>query len=286
MNWETLVEPLAFPLDPAKRIYWACLVSSLLLASAAVTWQQRRFQPWRQLRALCSRRYWLNRSSLADCGLMFFNHALRAMLLLPLAGGALGVTLATGRLLQTHLGDAPNLALPGVAVACLYALTLFLAEDASRYFLHLALHRCKWLWRFHRVHHSASNLTPLTLFRVHPVEAALAFARGTLVFGTVSGLFVWLFGRQLATFDILGVGVLGFLFNLAGANLRHSPIWLSFGPLERWLISPAQHQLHHSASHGHPNLGSALAIWDRWMGTFQAAGPRRRLTFGLPATAS
>lgn len=36
-------------------------------------------------------------------------------------------------------------------------------------------------------------------------------------------------------------------FNFLGVNLRHSGVWLSDGArVERWLISPAQHRLHHA----------------------------------------
>ena len=279
--WELLLEPLFAPLDPSKRLFWGCALSSLVLASLAVTLTSRRFDLRRQLRALFDGHYWLNRSTLTDVSLLFLNNGIRVLVLLPIVGSHLGLTLITGRFLQANLGDAPTLDLPWFGIATIYALCFFVAEDASRFFLHLAMHRVPLLWRFHRTHHSATTLTPLTLFRQHPIEQALYFARGTLVFGLVSGLFIWLFGRHLSTFDILGVDLLGFLFNMVGANLRHSHVWLSFGPLERWFVSPAQHQLHHSRDHGNVNLGSHLAIWDRLLGTALSAGAKRELEFGL-----
>ena len=280
--WDLLLAPLSAPLDPSKRLFWGCLLSSLVLASVAATIHAGRFDLRAQLGALFDRRYWLNRSTSQDLGLLFLNNAIRLLVLVPIVGSHLALTLATGRFLQANLGDAPSLELPWFAIATIYGLTFFVAEDASRFFLHLAMHRCPLLWRFHRVHHSARILTPLTLFRQHPVEQALYFARGTVVFGVVSGFFIWLFGRHLTTFDILGVDLLGFLFNMAAANLRHSHVWLSFGPLERWFVSPAQHQLHHSRDHGNVNLGSYLAIWDRILGTSQRAGVKQELVFGLP----
>ena len=283
--WEALLEPLTAPLDPSKRLFWGCLLSSLLLASAAVTVHARRFDLRAQLACLFDRRYWLTASTLTDVGFLFLNNAIRVLVLVPVLGSHLAMTLVTGRFLQGHLGDAPEWELPWFAIATLYALCFFVAEDASRFCLHFAMHRCPWLWRFHRVHHGARTLTPLTLFRQHPVEQVLYYVRGTLVFGIVSGTFVWLFGRRLTTFDILGVDLLGFLFNVPGANLRHSHVWLSFGVLERWFVSPVQHQLHHSRDHGNVNLGSYLAIWDRCLGTWAPAGPRQRLRFGLPAAA-
>ena len=280
--WEGLLEPLLAPADPSKRLFWGCLLSALVLASTAVTVQTGRFDLRAQLRRLFDPRYWLTTSTLTDLGLLFLNNAIRVLILAPVVGSHLALTLATGRFLQANLGDAPTVYMPGFVIATLYAVCFFVAEDASRFFLHMAMHRSSTLWRFHRLHHSARTLTPLTLFRQHPVERTLYFFRGTLVFGLVSGLFIWLFGRSLSTFDILGVGVFGFLFNVAGANLRHSHVWLSFGLLERWFVSPAQHQLHHSQHHDNVNLGSALAVWDRCFGTHRLAREREALTFGLP----
>lgn len=282
---EAALGPLAFPLDPAKRVFWGCLVSAALLASLAVSIQAGRLDVRAQFKALFDRSYWLHASSAVDVSLMFFNHFLRVLLLVPLLGSHLAATLVVGRFLQRNLGDAPELDLPWLAIATIYSVTIFVAQDLSRFLLHLAMHRCAALWRFHRVHHSAPVLTPLTLFRIHPVEHGLYFVRSLAVFGLVSGAAIWLFGRDFAAFDILGVGLAGFLFNVAGANLRHSHVWLTFGRLERWFVSPAQHQLHHSREHGHCNLGSALAVWDRLAGTSTPAhGLGRRewqgLTFG------
>ena len=46
-------------------------------------------------------------------------------------------------------------------------------------------------------------------------------------------------------------------------------------------ISPAQHQLHHSIAHSHPNYGSFLAIWDRFNRTWVAGSEARGLSYGI-----
>lgn len=64
------------------------------------------------------------------------------------------------------------------------------------------------------------------------------------------------------------------VWEIAGANLRHSHVWISWGPwLEHVFISPAQHQIHHSNDpvHFDRNMGAFLAIWDRLFGTLQTA---------------
>ena len=278
---ETLLAPLLFVFDPAKRLFWGCLLSSILLASIAVTWTTGKFDIRAQLGSLFDRSYWLNRSTATDLYYLFLNNGIRLLILVPIIGSHLWFTLATGRFLQSNFGDAPEVSLPAWAIASLYALVFFVVEDASRFFLHVSMHRVPFLWRLHRVHHSAENLTPITLFRVHPVESVIYFFRGLLVFGLVSGSFIWLFSRELSTYHVLGVDLLGFIFNFMAANLRHSHVWLSYGYFERWFISPVQHQLHHSIDYEHPNFGTYLSVWDRVFGTLQYSGKKRHLKFGV-----
>ena len=49
---------------------------------------------------------------------------------------------------------------------------LFLAYELGYWLNHYLSHRIAFLWEFHKVHHSATVLTPLTNFRVHPICAS------------------------------------------------------------------------------------------------------------------
>ncbi len=283
--WQLIITPFSYPFDPSKRLFWLFILSALLLASITVAWQQRELNLAKQIRSLFNPRYWLHRSTLIDTGLLFVNSSLKILLLIPLLGSHLAMTMLVAKLLQSHLGDAPAIQASWLFIGLAYTLSFFILEDLSRFGLHYAMHKVPWLWRLHSVHHSATILTPLTLFRVHPIESILYYLRGLVVFGVVSGTFIYLFKSQVHGFDIIGVDALGFFFNLLGANLRHSSIWLSFGQLERLFISPAQHQIHHSnaIAHRDKNFGTCLAIWDHlmgsWITTHKQARPK--LSFGL-----
>lgn len=285
--YQGLIAPLLHPLQPASRLFWVFWVSSAALVIITLYAQhdkQRGNFSGRLIKALFSARYWLTRSTLTDLSYLFGNSILRILLIIPLFGSHLAATLIVARALQANFGNAPVIELAWLSIALIYTLVFFVLEDLSRFLLHLCMHRVPVLWRLHRVHHSALRLTPLTLFRVHPLEMLLYYLRGLVVFGCVSGVFVYLFGRKLSGLDILGVDALGFAFNFFGANLRHSHIWLSFGRLEKWFISPAQHQIHHSSAPAHrdKNFGTSLAIWDRVFGShIPAASVRRRLRFGV-----
>ena len=281
--FELVATPASFFFDAGKRVYWLYLLTALLIASAVVAVQKGKFDLKSQLKSLFNPSYWFAKSSLYDLVLMFVNSSLRLLLLVPLFGSHLALTIGVGSFLQDNVGDAPTIELSWFAIALIFSVTFFIVEDLSRFALHYCMHKYKFLWRFHKTHHSATVLTPFTLFRVHPVEHILYFTRGLVIFGVISGIFIWLFSGKLTALQVLGVDIFGFVFNFLAANLRHSHIWLSFGRLEKFLVSPAQHQLHHSANHRFANLGSTLSIWDGILGTRLFAKQKQKLSFGLNA---
>lgn len=283
------VSPSQWFVAPNSRLFWGFCLSSILLALVALWWQHRYLKQHSSFgrhvwHSVLSPRHWCNRSSLIDLTLLLFNRILRKVFLLPLLGTQLALGFAVAHGLERFGGEVSASTWPWWAIAALYTVVLFFVDDGSRFLLHYCLHKVPWLWCFHRVHHSATTLTPLTLFRVHPVEMSLYFVRSLLIFAAVSGVFIYAFAGQLSALQILGVNVFAFAFNLLGANLRHSPVWLSFGRWERWFISPAQHQIHHSQApqHHNRNFGSCMAVWDRILGTHFYAGLRPQpITYGL-----
>lgn len=183
--------------------------------------------------------------------------------------------------LDATLGRPVVPELPGWAVMAAYSLTLFVLWDLSRFAVHWVMHRVPALWAIHQVHHSAEVLTPLTFHRLHPLESLIYQLRGLVVTSVVAGLFFWVFREAAQDWTILGVHGIGFLLNLLTGNLRHSQVWLRFGPLERWFISPAQHQMHHAVDLLDTNFGTWLAVWDRMAGTLALAGPEPVTNFGV-----
>ena len=110
-----------------------------------------------------------------------------------------------------------------------YTIFLFILDDFSRYITHRALHQIPILWAFHKVHHTAEHLTPFTVFRTHPIEAWIFSIRSALVQGIAISIFVFLFGSKIDLLSIYGVNIFLFIFNLAGANLRHSNVLSAVG---------------------------------------------------------
>ena len=90
------------------------------------------------------------------------------------------------------------------------------------------MHKLPFLWEFHKIHHSATSLNPLTQYRIHPFELIINNIRSILIFGLVTGLFDYLSAHQIDKLVFLGVNVFHFIFLLLGANLRHSHVKLKY----------------------------------------------------------
>ena len=62
------------------------------------------------------------------------------------------------------------------------------------------------------------------------------------------------FGKDVGPIEVLGVPAAGFVLNTLFGNFRHSNLFLRFPKaLEKWFLSPAQHQIHHSIERAHWN---------------------------------
>lgn len=268
-------------LDMQKRVSWLYLVSAFGVASALFTWRYG-CNGLRRLRPFLSPSIWLHPSSRTDFGLWLINRLVLALVIPKALTHMVWVSWLYYFWQSMGLSDLA-LGWPTPVVIGLFSLSYFLLDDFSRFFTHWLLHKVPALWLFHQVHHSATVLTPFTVFRTHPVEGGIFFLRSLATQSFVVSLFVVLFPNQVSLWQIFGVLGTTFIFNLLGANLRHSQVVLSYGEtIERWLISPAQHQIHHSKAQIHydRNFGVTLAIWDRLFGCWVPGDDDQVLQYG------
>lgn len=266
-------------LDPSKRLFWGNILGALLLLILIPG--ANKSQRWK---TLVSRNIWFHASSKADMKIIAINTLLRTLLFPTSVFTSVGIAAFVSLMLTYLFGGKPSWDISPTVASVFFTLTLFLADDFARFYLHYLQHRWPLFWVFHQTHHSALVLTPLTLLRTHPFEILTARIRSSLTYGIVIGVFFYFIGESVTAWDVLGTEVLGFTFNFLGANLRHSQIWLHFGPLEPVFISPAAHQVHHSTDEAHydKNFGVCLAVWDKLFGThFDPRDVKEPLSYGL-----
>jgi sterol desaturase/sphingolipid hydroxylase (fatty acid hydroxylase superfamily) len=192
---------------------------------------------------------------------------------------ALAANRAVTRLIGAVTGDVTPRALRSI-VASLHQLPsaariafAIVVVDFIVYWIHRSQHTFPLMWRTHAWHHSIEEMywfsgfrtsffhsllnnipqvvIPVTVFRLTPAEAAIAYS---------TGLFIQF--------------------------VEHTNWNLSFGPLNRLLVTPDYHRIHHAATlHRGKNLAGALRIWDVLFGTYVDPGEvSDRYALGLGET--
>jgi sterol desaturase/sphingolipid hydroxylase (fatty acid hydroxylase superfamily) len=277
-------------LGPGSSLSAASLVSALCIAVLFLV--ARRPQGKRQVkyrvivRALFPR--WLRRPSFrADIRFLLLNVLASAMLVGWAIVSARAISDIVSAALTGVFGALPGTGLNELTIKSIATAFMFLAYEFAYWFDHYLSHRIPLLWDFHRVHHTAEVLSPLTNFRVHPVDS--------LVFGNILGLSMGITGGVLtflqlgSPFEVGGTNLILVAFFFVTVHLQHSHVWIATtGLLGRVIMSPAHHQIHHSDSpkHFNKNFGSCLSIWDWMFGTLHVPDRKReRLTFGVATRA-
>ncbi len=171
----------------------------------------------------------------------------------------------------------------GAWIGPLVVIGAVLLADFGYYFAHAMMHRFAVLWELHKVHHSAEYLIPISRRRLHPIEEVAEHVLVMVMVGSWLGVIAYAFALPIQQAGFAGVDAYFLLNLLSFYHLRHSHIPMSYGWLERWVISPAQHHVHHSIRPEHlgRNLGTLLACWDRMFGTWAPSRPYNELPVGL-----
>lgn len=227
---------------------------------------------------------YLHRSALLDYRYYFVRAILKIALVLPIVHLVDPYILRSGdySAFSATSGARVRASAKFFARVALWA-GVFLVKDFVHYWAHRAFHS-RWLWAFHKVHHSAPVLVPATASRMHFLEKIVEKLGITACMGLFAGGFWYACGGEISRYTLFGVTYLVFIFNSLAANLRHTHVWLSFGPvLEHVLNSPAQHQIHHSDAprHFNRNFGVNLSLWDWMFGTLYVTNSQpEHLRFG------
>lgn len=134
-----------------------------------------------------------------------------------------------------------------------FILFLFVSE-----FLQYASHRIihsDFLWRYHMVHHSASDLSAMSSFRYHPVVLAFGSSfRGSILFLLGFPPSVFFIGRFLQ--DLIQI-------------VCHCDFHWRIGPLKYLLVTPQFHRTHHVSGGARCNYGNFLSVYDWIFGTYK-----------------
>lgn len=148
----------------------------------------------------------------------------------------------------------------------LQALEVIFLSDLIIYWGHRIQHKVDFLWRFHKVHHSAETLDWLAAHREHPIDSIYTIG--------LINLPAFLFG-----FDL---NVLAFVVAFRGiwAIYIHSNVRLPIGKLKVLIGSPELHHWHHDKERDRGNYANISPLMDIIFGTY-VCPPQEPDSYGI-----
>ncbi len=136
----------------------------------------------------------------------------------------------------------------------LAAIEVLVLSDMLIYWGHRLQHTNNFLWRFHKVHHSAETLDWLAAHREHPLDSIYTVALVNLP-------------AMVLGFDL---SVLSMVVAFRGiwAIYIHSNVRMPIGWLRLFIGAPELHHWHHDKERDRGNYANIFPLMDRIFGTY------------------
>lgn len=171
-----------------------------------------------------------------------------------------------------NIGAIPS-AGPALEILAMIFVPLFL-HDFWFYWSHRIEHKVPVLWAFHRLHHSDELMNTSTWARDHFLQNSWRAFFSVFTLGMIVDL------------DLTEAGKAALYSNmfLAGLSLfYHSAVRARLPWLDRILVTPQVHRIHHSVDpeHYNKNFADALPIFDIVFGTYHRPGKEEFPATGL-----
>lgn len=135
----------------------------------------------------------------------------------------------------------------------------FILLDFGIWLQHVLFHKVKFLWRFHKIHHSDEEVDFTTGVRFHPGEIIISMLYKILL--------VFLIGPTIGILIIFEV-----ILN-ASSIFNHSNLIIPYNLdifLRKLIVTPNMHRIHHSIDEKetNSNYGFHFSIWDKIFNTY------------------
>ncbi len=215
-----------------------------LLGLSVLVWLLEIIFPWRKNQAVFRKDFWL------DGFYMFFNFFLFSLIGYN-AISNIGVDYFNKFLALFGITNMVALSIQSWPVWSQFLL-MFILADFIQWNIHRLLHKNKYLWEFHKVHHSVEEMGFAAHLRFHWME--------TVIYKSIQYIPLAMIGFGIQDFFIIHI------IAVAIGHLNHANIKLTYGPLKYLLNNPVMHLWHHAMhlpknSYG-VNFGLSLSVWD------------------------
>lgn len=150
-------------------------------------------------------------------------------------------------------------------------ISILVLDLIAQYTVHVLLHKVRWMWKLHLVHHSDTQVDASTGTRHHPGDYLLREVFSLIAVGILGAPLAFYLAYRIATI---------FFTYLSHANFQ-LPQRLDY-IISLLFISPNMHKFHHHYKRPwtDSNYGNIFSIWDRIFGTFVYADAQK-IKYGL-----
>lgn len=235
-----------------------------LLSISLVIYSLELIIPWRKKQSKIRNDFWL------DVFYMFFNvfifsavgYAAISDIFVKLFNDILFSVFKLSNIVWINLSSFPHF---------IQLFILFIVKDFIQWNIHILLHKVPFLWKFHKVHHSVTEMGFAAHLRYHFVE--------NIVYRSLEYIPLAMIGFGIQDFIIIH------LFTLTIGHLNHANIYLPIGFLSYIFNTPQVHIWHHAKylpkNKSGVNFGQTLIIWDYLFGTIWLPSEGRDIPLGF-----
>lgn len=142
-------------------------------------------------------------------------------------------------------------------------LATLVLHDLWFYWSHRLEHKVPLLWQFHKIHHSDERMNCATSSRDHFLQQTWRAFFPALTFGLL---------LELDVRDAAAAGLISALGPMLLSMFYHSGVRLHLPWLNRIIVTPQVHRIHHSTdpAHYNKNFADFLPVFDIMFGTYHA----------------
>ena len=254
INWT--YRSIVFDVPWFRNYFWGLIIISLVVFFAEI------FFPWRKDQKIIRKDFWL------DGFYMFFNFFIFSIFI---SGFYKCISKFSSEILNLNPDTFSLINLSNFGQLS-QLIIFFVVLDFVQWFTHTLMHRYDFLWRFHKVHHSAKEMSFSVHLRYHWMENILYKPLKVLALMLIGG------------FEPEQAYIVHF-FAITIGHLNHANIKLDYGVLKYIFNNPIMHLYHHA--HDIPkgykngvNFAISLSIWDYIFRTSYIPKPNKNIKLG------
>lgn len=285
--WEVFLAPLLQRalvfITPSDGLYYVYILTATVIGVAFFSWKNRTGNVIVAARDAVRAHRFSSRSTKDDIKLFIVDKIFLGFIYSFVMGSAF-IFKSDVISLMAFIGLPTSHIVPGIFLSIILTVGSLLVFDFAVFIEHYLSHKILVLWEFHKIHHIAEDLNPLTAYRSHPVNQCCFIFIASFFSGTYAGVIGYFFDSRSAYLLFAGQNIFMFLLLLLGLNLQHSRVFLRYPPyVRKILVSPAYHQLHHSSDKAHHdiNFGFIFSFWDALFKVQHLPLKHEELTFGV-----